>query len=281
MCKVNNNMIVLFCTNPYLKRHQNFHPHKSRSNLRHKVYLNLAPTRRQLIISITHLLIRPLFPKPSYSLQNTQNEVTIYDSYSKTYDQVDGTTFITRLLGFDSIRSFLLSQARGDVAELCVGTGINLVYYKSDQISSLTGVDISKGMLNAAEKKASNKSYPITLLHESATSTSLPDQSFDTIVLTFALCVVDEPINLLKEAKRLLKKNGRLLIMDYSESTWAPLASYQHLVSSVVRNASKGCRPDLRVIASCNDQGFRVVNERRFFGGSLVALELELKETAV
>lgn len=274
-------MTVLFCRIPYLRKSQKPQSYKFRSNINHKVRSNLSPTRRQAAISIAHLLIHPLLPQPSFSSSIAQNETATYDSYSKTYDQVDGKTFMTRLLGFDSVRSYLLSQARGDVAELCIGTGINLIYYKSDQVSSLTGVDISKGMLSTAEKRASTKPYPISLLRESATSTSLPDQSFDTIVLTFALCVVDEPTNLLKEAKRLLKKNGRLLIMDYSESTWSPLASYQHLVASVVRSISKGCRPDLRIIASSNDEGFRVVNEKHFFGASLVAVELELNDTAV
>ena len=43
--------------------------------------------------------------------------------------------------------------SQGDVLEISVGTGRNLPYYKLSQLASLTMVDTSQNMLDAAKKK--------------------------------------------------------------------------------------------------------------------------------
>ncbi|GLI68241.1 hypothetical protein VaNZ11_012593 [Volvox africanus] len=52
-----------------------------------------------------------------------------YDKYSCKYDELDGGA-AAEAFGFPQLRRKLLDQARGDVLEVAVGTGLNLPYYR-------------------------------------------------------------------------------------------------------------------------------------------------------
>jgi len=72
---------------------------------------------------------------------------------SATYDDLDGGSAAEQL-GFPALRQQLLAAARGDVLETAVGTGLNLPFYQPGALTSLTGIDLSSGMLAQAAKRA-------------------------------------------------------------------------------------------------------------------------------
>lgn len=85
----------------------------------------------------------------------------IYDEQASSYEELYSESFISKKLDFDTLRKNLLSQAKGDVLELGVGTGLNLPHYpENEKITSYTAVDISPNMLEQAklrfEKNNSN-----------------------------------------------------------------------------------------------------------------------------
>jgi demethylmenaquinone methyltransferase/2-methoxy-6-polyprenyl-1,4-benzoquinol methylase len=99
------------------------------------------------------------------------------------------------------------------ILDVCCGTGNQLKLLKKHGIDG-TGVDLSKAMLEIAESgKTRVKCY-----EQDAENIKFNDESFDMTMTTFAL---HEKSNssakkILNEMIRLTKKNGHLIIIDFS-----------------------------------------------------------------
>lgn len=218
-------------------------------------------SRRSILVS---LLVLPALSFPSY------------DTYAPSYDILDGFNPLTNFLGFKNLRRRLISQATGHVLETGVGTGLNLPLYNYSLISSLTALDLSGGMLALARERASTFTEASQLLFLQATvdNTQLPSASFDTIVDTFNLCVYSNPVEALEEMKRLVRTDGRVLLLEHTKSTNALLAAYQDLTASATAAMSKGCYPNQDVLKLVRSIGFKVLNCEYHVAGSIIYLEL-------
>lgn len=218
-------------------------------------------------------------PTPSHAtlLTNSNDELKqIYDSGASTYEALYSESFISRKLDFDSFRQQLLSNARGDVLELGVGTGLNLPHYPKNNnlITSYTAIDLSPKMLDQAKlrfidgtnnEEAEGRAVSPSLrnlytqnklLFQVADvgqlSSIFKTKQFDTIIDTFGLCVFPNPQLVLSQAWDLLSPNGQLLMLEHQDSTVAKVLSPTRNLSDV----SKTCR--------YNDDVKRLVREAGF-----------------
>jgi ubiquinone/menaquinone biosynthesis C-methylase UbiE len=137
----------------------------------------------------------------------------------RRYNRISGVYEIMDKMIKTEWRKELLSQVSGDVLEVGIGTGTNLFYYPSD-ISSLTGVDFSQGMLKHAFEKLSKGDFPfpVKLIEADIQKLPFPDHSFDSIVSTCVFCSVPDPIKGLKELRRVCKPNGRIFMLEHMRS---------------------------------------------------------------
>lgn len=115
-----------------------------------------------------------------------------------------------------ALRKKVLSHVRGQVLEIGVGTGANLPYYPDD--CHVTGIDFSPGMLARARKKAEKAGLSVDLLEMDAQNMQFPDDSFDTVVATCVFCSVPDPVKGLKEARRVCKKDGLIILLEHVRS---------------------------------------------------------------
>ena len=212
-----------------------------------------------------------------------------YDAYSRTYDDLDGNKRVVETLGIDQLRTKMFERVKGDVLELAVGTGLNLPYYK--RVKSLTAIDLSPGMLEKAEEKFrelekrdiednSDDRKSTNVKFEIANVESLPyeDETFDYVVDTFSMCVFEKPDAALREAKRVLKKGGKLLLFEHSRAKKnALLSTYQAATSGMVKKMAKGCDWSQDVERLVGEAGFTKVTWGPFeeAGGLLEALEVQ------
>lgn len=114
--------------------------------------------------------------------------------------------------GADISAALALLDPRWVVGDLGCGTG-GLSAALAPHVAQVHAVDASPAMLEAARTRLNTISN--VTVHEGALETlPLPNASLDVAVLSLVLHHVAEPARALREVRRVLRPNGRLLIAD-------------------------------------------------------------------
>src|SRR6266567_2841371 len=132
----------------------------------------------------------------------------LMDKLAPGYDRQ--MRFWEKLL-FGGGREWVCSRARGDVLEIAIGTGRNLPYYAPDV--RLTGVEFSPKMLAVAAARSRELGREVDLRLGDAQALEFPDESFDTVVFTLALCSIPDDRRAVGEAARVLRPGGTLVLL--------------------------------------------------------------------
>lgn len=145
----------------------------------------------------------------------------MFDQISPTYDRIN------RILSFGMDRGWrkevvkhLPSRPHLQLLDLATGTGDQLIslFESGASIQKASGIDLSSEMLGLAEKKTKNKSYSSQIEWIRADAENLPfvKDSFDAATFSFGIRNVTDPLVSLKEIQRVLKPDGRCLILEFS-----------------------------------------------------------------
>lgn len=214
--------------------------------------------------------------KPAVALTPVEAERQ-YDAYALSYDQLDGGP-ASSILGIEEARQGLMKFAQGAALEIGVGTGLNLMHYDASQLSSLTLVDISEGMLQQAQLRVQTldnlKGIAVTPFKADATADLVHlfgEDAFDTVVDTFSLCVMgsEGARRCLDQVSRVVRPNGRVLLLENSRSSNPLLGLYQDATAETAAAGSgKGCAYNQDVAQLIRGTGrLEIVTERPFLAG--------------
>lgn len=184
-----------------------------------------------------------------------------WDKHSKTYDRE--MRFLDRTL-FGDTRSWICRQARGEVLEVAIGTGLNLEHYPPDV--ALTGIELSPDMLAIARRRADDLDRRVELRVGDAEALDVPSTTFDTVVCTFSLCAIPDHRRALAEMARVLRPGGVLLLADHVASSVPALRAGQRVLELVT--VPLGGEHFLRrPIEHVRAAGFRIERHDRFAAG--------------
>lgn len=128
------------------------------------------------------------------------------------------------------MRGIELAQIRPNdrVLEVAVGIGHSFleILKRVDLGNAVYGIDLSPKMLEKTKKSASQKGYSNFDLREcDARCLPFPDETFDVLYNSYMLDlmpVADFPVTL-KEFHRVLKKDGRLVLVNFSKQDSSPV----------------------------------------------------------
>src|SRR5438105_3044798 len=127
-----------------------------------------------------------------------------------------------RLLDY---RRRVVSQARGRVLEIGIGSGLNLPLY-GDGVERVYGIDPSAGLLRRANRQPA--SATAELLEASAEIIPFESEAFDTVVTTWTLCTIPQADRALQDMRRVLRRDGRLLFVEHGLAPDAAVARWQY-----------------------------------------------------
>jgi len=154
-------------------------------------------------------------------------------------------------------RREVVPAARGRVLEVGVGSGRNLPLYR-DGVDEVVGIDPSERLLEMARQRAAEAAVPVHLRRGSATAMEVDDASVDTVVMTWTLCSIPDPMAALKEMRRVLKPGGRLLFVEHGLSGDPGVARWQHRLTPVWRRLAGGCHLDRKIDDLVREAGFEL-----------------------
>ena len=155
-------------------------------------------------------------------------------------------------------RRRLVPRARGRVLEVGIGPGRNLAFYDAAKVEQVWGLDPSRGMQRLAAKRARASGLEFEALELSAEAIPLDEGSCDTIVFTYVLCTIPDPLRALGEMRRVLKPEGRILFCEHGRAPDEKLVRWQGRLTPLWRLFTGGCHLDRDPIALLESAGFRV-----------------------
>ena len=148
-------------------------------------------------------------------------------------------------------------RAHGDVLELGVGSGLNLAFYDASKVSKVTGIDPSAPLLARAASRGSTAPVPVELVRGHAEHLPFPDRAFDSAVVTYSLCSVEDPARALAELRRVLRPDGELVFVEHGLARDAATRRWQRWITPVWRRVGGGCHLDRDIAAILRDAGYR------------------------
>lgn len=153
----------------------------------------------------------------------------------------------------------MVAAARGRVLEIGVGSGLNFPLYGKD-VELVYGIDPSPELLAIARRRALASPVPVELLLGSATAIPLGDATVDTVVMTWTLCSIPDPLAALREMRRVLKPNGNLCFVEHGLSPDPGIERWQHRITPTWRRIAGGCHLDRKIDEFIRSAGFDLTN---------------------
>ena len=155
-------------------------------------------------------------------------------------------------------RSELIPRATGVVLEVGIGSGLNLPYYSS-AVTHVHGIDASPELLSMARAKIACLRFPVELVCQSAEQLPVDCGSIDTVVTTWTLCSIADPIKALREMKRVLKQGGNLLFIEHGASPDPQVDAWQRRINPIWRMVAGGCNLNRKIDELIRSAGFNIV----------------------
>lgn len=150
--------------------------------------------------------------------KNPAEVAAMFDGVAKRYDLVNDLLSLGQTKAWRRATTAIIAPKPGmKILDMAAGTGSSsqpLAAAGADVISA----DFSQGMLDAGRKARPH------LRFTKADALALPflDNEFDVFTISFGLRNTNDTDKALKEALRVVKPGGRLVIAEFSSPTWLP-----------------------------------------------------------
>lgn len=157
-------------------------------------------------------------------------------------------------------RQKVVPLATGRVLEIGIGTGLNLEHYDRTRVGQVVGLDPGVQMHPLARRRASVAGIAVQLVALSAERIPFEDGAFDTVLVTYTLCTIPDPVAALKEMRRVLKLSGRLIFCEHGLARDASVRAWQHRLTPAWSKVAGGCQLDRDIPGLLQQAGFRCVD---------------------
>lgn len=147
-----------------------------------------------------------------------------FSSHAKEYDEWFDRNIPAYLSELEALRKVVPKAGRG--LEIGVGTG-----RFASPLNIFAGIDPSMSMVNIAKARG------LRVIIGYGENLPFREEEFDWVLINTTLCFVSDPKTILEEAKRTMKKDGKIIVGIIDRES-PPGKYYQHREDSFYRQAN-------------------------------------------
>lgn len=184
---------------------------------------------------------------------------TVRSRYNRVARFYDIEQLFEEPLVFGRLRRALWADAppAGSILEVGVGTGVNMRHYPPG--ARMTAIDISDRMIEKARARAERTHVTVDLRLMDAQHLDFADGTFDAVVATCVFCSVPDPIAGLREVLRVLKPDGKALLLDHVRSGNPVMGKMMDLMNPIAVRLS-GANINRRTVENVRAAGFAAID---------------------
>jgi len=153
------------------------------------------------------------------------------------------------------------SPMQGKVFFLAVGTGLDIQFFPAHQ--DVVGIDFSPRMLEKAKPRAASYDGQIELCEMDAQHLDFADDTFDQAYTSCTFCSVPDPVQGLRELRRVLKPGGTLRMFEHTGSRWFPFNVMLQMMNPIARKFGPDITRDTP--ANVREAGFQDLRVRNVY----------------
>lgn len=153
-------------------------------------------------------------------------------------------------------REKVVPLAAGEVLEIGIGSGLNLPYYKRENVAKLWGLEPAEEMRAMAAKRAEEVGMEVEFLGLPGEEIPLEDNSVDTVLMTYTLCTIPETERALRGMSRVLRPGGRLIFCEHGAAPDAKVRRWQERINPLWKRIAGGCHVNRAIPELIESGGF-------------------------
>ncbi len=162
-------------------------------------------------------------------------------------------------------RQKVVPLAEGKVLEIGIGSGLNLPYYEKSKIDEVWGLDPSEELSAMARIVADQESIEVNFISSGAEEIPLPDNHFDSVLITYTMCTIPEVLRANQEIRRVLKEDGKMIFCEHGEAPDENIRKWQKRINPFWGKIAGGCNINRKIPSLIQDSGFDIVEMEEMY----------------
>ena len=162
-------------------------------------------------------------------------------------------------------RKKVVPLAKGVVLEVGIGSGLNIPFYNKNNIEKIIGLDPSEELNVLAKRVADDNGIQIDFLINGAEDIDFPDNSVDTILITYTLCTIPNLNKSMSEMKRVLKPGGKFIFCEHGIAPDINIIKWQRRINPIWGIFFGGCNINRNIPKIISESGFNISNLNQMY----------------
>ena len=163
------------------------------------------------------------------------------------------------------IRQRVCSGLEGDVVEIGFGNGHNLPFLPPS-VTRLLAVEPAGRSVQLAADRIAAVAVPVDVVGLDGQRLPLDDASADSVLCTWSLCTIPDPLAAVREMRRVLRPGGSLHFVEHGRSPDDGVRRWQDRLNGIQQKVAGGCNLNRDIASIIATGGFEISRLENYYG---------------